>query len=372
MTRTRTRTVGPEYGGYYERFWSQDLRTFNSETSTCIDSPGAGSGMPFQVYKESVTGGRIQSYGTQSPYLPWWQDCICDAVRFGSLYGHLSIPDAPGDIGAATLGAERSNPSKPVVDLSVAAAELRELPSLFKLSGDNIVSLSGSTYLATAFGWAPLVSDFIKLCQINRQIARRAARLERMSRRGAEEVDVTVFSDSAEESGTLAVEGGITSPYSKKTTYEVSYFGRWQPDPGGLPLSHEDSLRLAEKAVLGLTIDPLTAWNLMPWSWLFDYAFNVSNYLGSKRNVVGMSLGDESFVKRRISTLATTPSADWGGHYFNGIFARTDTKYRAPASPSVEGQLPFLSGGQASIIGSLYASRYGFLYGKRASLMNRG
>lgn len=69
-----------------------------------------------------------------------------------------------------------------------------------------------------------------------------------------------------------------------------SWEGSWRVKVGAVVKSVDNRLFTADS--LGFTNPALVAWQLMPWSFIVDWFFNVSQYLESWTGVMGITLGD--------------------------------------------------------------------------------
>jgi hypothetical protein len=111
-------------------------------------------------------------------------------------------------------------------------------------------------------------------------------------------------------------------------------------DPGSM---HD----LARKAVLGLTIDFATAWQLIPWTWLTDWCYDVSSYLKANRNIIPAELDEVSIIRHIISHYDADPvTINTGSQIitFSGGTNFAESKYRNRVSAFPVAHFPFLSG----------------------------
>jgi hypothetical protein len=99
-----------------------------------------------------------------------------------------------------------------------------------------------------------------------------------------------------------------------------------------------------------------TIWELIPWSWLSDYFFNVGDYLAANRNGANV-IAEMACVMHHHRTVAqqvVTSSFPWfsttaGKH-------RIDQKVRRLATAGITAVVPFLSIGQLVTMSSLAQS----------------
>lgn len=115
------------------------------------------------------------------------------------------------------------------------------------------------------------------------------------------------------------------------------------------------------KAVLGISLNPYnvasSAWEAIPWTWLIDWFANVGEFIQAHNNTVPAAPDGISIMLTRntTKTFTRTGGATWlsGG----GATVSHITKERNKGSATLAASLPFLTGRQASILGSLAVTR---------------
>jgi hypothetical protein len=138
---------------------------------------------------------------------------------------------------------------------------------------------------------------------------------------------------------------------TKSTKYKVTGHIRWHPYPILLRRDH-NIYDDAVQAVYGNTVDFNTVYNLIPWSWLVDYFFNLGDFISAGRNTV------EAYhepVRLTITRLTETIVPPIVGSEVTMTAIKNFTKevYRRTAEPQIEARMQFLTKKQTSIIGSL-------------------
>jgi hypothetical protein len=113
---------------------------------------------------------------------------------------------------------------------------------------------------------------------------------------------------------------------------------------------------MAKRSIHGMTIDFSTLWEILPWSWLFDWGTNLGDYLKSKRNIIPASLQSISLIKETINR-HEVPTLVSGNNVMKGGVIITETKQRYPVNITPEAHFPFLSGSQMGILSSLAVTR---------------
>jgi hypothetical protein len=160
-------------------------------------------------------------------------------------------------------------------------------------------------YLNAQFGWAPIMRDVQALAGV--VLETRAAlqqyerELDRLVRRRYQfDTDISTVEQLSKPVSTSSYELTTGTPYGGKSyfgtrsmtytpveitrTVTKSYFsGAFRIYDPELPYLDQ---RLAEfesnaNALLGTRLDPEVLWNLQPWSWLADYAFNFGDVLAN-------------------------------------------------------------------------------------------
>lgn len=327
----------------------------------------------------------------------------CDNYTF--LWMATSPPN-PSSSGLPTLSSHvpqvvgASNPSRPYVGTDVFLGELREFPRMVSdilsrirkpiaaayRSGDRsertyskILRSSirenfrqiDKVWLETQFGWLPFISDINKYLNVGSVIQKRVDEISRLSEFGSSSRSVKLLKvSSLSPPDARAISSALSRVfYAQEQTYQtITRWGscKWHLIGDG-PLSrnrdYDHIRRLAERSVLGLTVDSSTVWNLTPFSWLVDWAGNMGDYLESKRNIVGARPGLVSIMQHmeagRIGT--RTPGVDDKYIGINGgnFVISNEIKQRRIFSPYTlpEVTIPILSGRQSAILGALFSSR---------------
>jgi len=278
-------------------------------------------------------------------------------------WNHLSLPDAPSTVTAATQAAARTNPSRPYVDVITNVLQLGEIALLLKDFTGSFVSRIGHTNLMYQFGIAPVVGDIVKLFNFQEQVERRVLELRRLiSDKGLRRtISIGVYSASLRNpSETLQSAGELISRETfRNTVQEVKAHCRWIPSTAADHLGDTKAMRaLARKAVLGLTVDFSTAWEIIPWSWLVDWCSSIGSYLAAHRNIVPATLDTVSIMRHTRTTL-TSPSYSGPGARFLNLTALDylyETKQRELSVVLPTAHFPFLSGKQMGILASLWVT----------------
>lgn len=274
-----------------------------------------------------------------------------------------SFPTTAGNGAYAAQLLKMTNPSRPEVDLPVFIAELKDIPQLFKIVGDTALKTVSKANLSYWFGWKPLASDLIKMCDFSSVVNKRAKEIRQLYKTGLSCTrDLDSVSSTSSISGNILTLGGPNSVYYRKDiTSRVKVTGhvKWKPTTTA-PKTDQELINLARRAAFGLTIDPATAWELIPFSWLVDWFSSVGDFLAAQRNIIPAVPTDLVIMRHtQCDTQITPTSAVPPKLKLSLPNHKYEVKLREPASASLEAFLPYLSLRQMSILGSLWVLKSG-------------
>lgn len=303
---------------------------------------------------EILVGNTLTKYESYAP----------DAYTPG-LMSHLVLPSF-NNASDGTSVLARSNPSTPVVDVPAFVAELREVPALFEWAGKTLLRKGANAFLSYQYGWKPLISDIRKFMDFQSHVDLRTKQLDNLYNNGGLKRRIALGSQSASRIITgqqvqLGVSPSVTCDFKITTTRKNWGTARWVPDNvpfRKIPRTPEALRAQARKAVFGMSLEASTAWELMPWSWLIDWAGNVGDVLNASRNSMGAKC-QSCCIMRHYTTdyqFIRTSGPSWlsGG----GGSGRLESKTRQVVSgPQLTASLPFLDGRKLSILGALGIQR---------------
>jgi hypothetical protein len=330
---------------------------------TCTDEAGQRD-LPFQVDRTSVEGGTGE-YTFSGGRKAVFQNFICDYFRT-SRPSHLDVGLNYHILAVSLIN--KTSPFTSDVDLPVFFAELRELPDLVREMGRGLIKKVASGNLSYQFAIAPMVADVKKLLDFTSSIDRRVMRLKRMSS-SPTVIKRSLGSFSAQDNSSRIVTGQSNPPLLyddwRRTTLTttVSAWGyvKWSPTGALLenPPSNDEIRSAARKAVLGLTVDLATAWELLPWSWLIDWFGNMGDFLENQRNFLDIIPGiPRVCVHSRTEEHWVLHAPGQARDGTIPFVTKRETKLRTFASASFPAlQMPVLSGRQMGIAASLFAVR---------------
>jgi len=295
----------------------------------------------------------------------------------GSGAGPASILWTPAQSSASALTTMllgRSNPNRPIVDLPVFWAELKDLPKMIKQAADAIGWAKGwakggpgptaqgiaSANLAYQFGWGPLMDDLWKLATFQDAYEKRRDQLTRLySGRGLRRnIKLESFSDTASGSSTTNAGSQVTIPtrWNSKRSYKCWGSVRWTPT-GKIPGDRTPSDREIYRSALGLNLSAASMYELIPWSWLIDWFSTAGDFLAAHRNSIPVAPSNVCIMRKfevvhkYQETGTDKPGITWGGATVTWV--RKERQVITKPTPTLAMRQPFLEASQLSILGSL-------------------
>lgn len=374
MARTRTRTSAASQG-----FVARYSEYQNPKTTTLLDPPALqeelkctdedlspGKDHVLRIVKrynnfEPLTGvypsNDVPVRVTYAGARPTWADTLGAAV--------VLLPTRPTNNVLATKVLADSNPSRPEVDLGVTIAELREAPQLLFQAGRNLLRNGANFYLSYSFGWKPLVNDMLDLLDVPPKVDQRVKQLEKAAREGGMRRRVQLGYSAlalAQSNHTIMSSFGYALSASRRRESQRRLWGtvRYTPSWNGkFPKTDDERRAAATRACYGLLIDPSTAWNLIPWSWMIDYFGTLGDVLEANRNTVGLSPGPVSIMEHTTTKEVFDVRTDGYGSVIGGTGRKvTETKSRDIVTFILpDFKQPLLNPGQLSNLGSLAVLR---------------
>jgi hypothetical protein len=297
-------------------------------------------------------------------------------LKSHGIASHLTLPSSPSNASLATLTLSRTNPSRADISIPNFLHELKDLPAMYrdimaiKLRLRNIrywsspEKMAANYYLAGVMGWKPLISDLRKMMQFQSRVDKRVKELRRlysgkgMTRKLRRNLDNAT---AADQTANLQVESstGITlrcskSVITKRTTWTSV---RWRPTVVPKDLSDVRLRKIAYGLVFGINFQPKYVWDALPWSWMVDWFTNIGDYVNSHSWVVPAT-SSVPLIMRTTETRVELVRIDTNNHITGGsAVGRRVTKTRTAAGAALSATLPFLSGGQLSILSALVIQR---------------
>jgi hypothetical protein len=133
---------------------------------------------------------------------------------------------------------------------------------------------------------------------------------------------------------------------------------RWTPTTLP-PQSSKEFRNKAARIVYGLELSPSNVWEAIPWSWLVDWFSNVGDYMALYNNVVPAypSVPCVMTSERTIRTFSPVFVPQQYSYSGGDATSIVQTKSRVLQGFTFTGGIPFMTGRQLSILGSLAVLR---------------
>lgn len=267
-----------------------------------------------------------------------------------------------------------TNLSAPHVSVPTAIGELKDLPSLVKDWGGNLLKKAAKAHLSWRWAIKPMMSDFRKLLDFRRAVSRRYAQINRLAAGQAVHMRFGL--------GTTSVTTPLSNIAIESSLGEVITCGRiqidststwgtclWKPSTlsfGVIPSTDEARLKQAYRLTYGITgfESASAAWELLPWSWFVDWFAPLGDSISLLNNTLQLTAGSYCIMRKSVSQVTYNlisgpswvqvflqPNATWGVR--RQRFALTASQ----APVAVPSLTPLLDSGKWSILASLAAVR---------------
>jgi hypothetical protein len=300
----------------------------------------------------------------------YFQNYITDGSH-ESNFPHIGVSGITSDGDAAIQGINRSSPSSAYVDVPANLLQLGELTHLLSMADPKSDALKhqlqsgakkgANAYLMQQFGLLPYVSDLLKLWEFNDQVDRRLKVMKKLgeARGYRKTMEIGAWESKTSFNHVFQSQGQYSAlPVSGHTIVGKKVHCRWSPTSIPIPQTPLHMRRLAQRSLLGVQqngIDAATLWEITPWSWLVDWAYDVGGYLKTFRNTVPAVLTKINVMEHTL-TRYTAPSWKWDDWYGRSQSAFTlvrEQKRRSIPIVAPSAHFPFLSGNQMGIVASL-------------------
>jgi len=311
----------------------------------------------FDVDDLHMSGGTVSG--------PYWSSAAGQTdgwrmYRYGSLFDLTHLPteiNLPPDVGVDIL--EKTNPSKPLLQLPVFAKELSEIPKNFLESLHKRRPPNGNLWYR--FDFEATRQDLIKLfCVFPTAVGTTFNRIKRLRERGWDIKKIKYGKQKTSSRNRQVLNTFLIwceALEQIETEQEIWGYCRWKTtfDPG----IQTDSQLIADvkRSLLGLSFSnaPSAFYQALPWTWLFDWFTNVGSLLNATNNQFGAEPAAVCICTRTNTVLNTydfkcLSTADVK---FEPFVASYITKKRRRVFPHLAAQLPILSPDQLSILTSL-------------------
>jgi len=346
-------------------------RTFNANCKdTCTDYTGPlGNGQALSIDHATVSGAWVSSAYREMSTKSYQSTNNFPLSYFNSVpsISHLPVLGRPPNAMLAVDLISRTNPSRPVVDISADFLELRDLPKIIYLAGKKVLQVAAEANLEYQFSLRPIMGDLWKLGHIASTVEARKRELKHLHENGGLRRKIPLFKDTAalvtgSEVTTNSSPSFLTVKHVPRTvtTDTVWGFVRWLPDYSLLPKTEWSTKEFHDRvfrATYNSELTWATVWEVLPWSWLIDYFGNVGDWLIANRNSIPCTHSTPLIMETLDTTIewqiTSNPTAGWRGAPYGNVSTRLVSKSRTPVSASMpSAQLPFFNKRQLSILAS--------------------
>jgi hypothetical protein len=256
---------------------------------------------------------------------------------------------------------------------------MRDFPSLIRSAGRVALKLkkkarvlkrgkrlkaAADTYLAYKFAINPLISDLQKMMDFQSSTEQRMEELDRLYSKGGMRRRITIASDSTTSSGNLVLDSSLSIIISvaiETITRQRRWATlRWRPTSPRPWKNDKEKQELAQRLVFGLNAHTLTvtAWELLPWSWMIDWFSNTQDYLMAHNNTVPAHAESRCVMTQKETTASHTRNdSNIGFLGGNASYTRISKARSVGVSASLAAHFPLFTGSQLSILGALSVSK---------------
>ena len=339
----------------------------NTESHSITDtrrSRGDGNVYPLDILHYVQEGGTLSGKSASAEFREFYPT----VYETWNNFPHLAVPETPSDSYLANNAMARTNPSRPYVDIPAEVLQMTDFLYLIRKLGRKILSKVGQTNINYQFGIAPLIGDLAKISTFMHQFGKRMAEMERLqSAKGYRRtVKQGTFSNSSIVSKVLQSQGVfITANIPVNTKVVCKTHVRWTPSGDSFTrLSAKAKRLLTSQVMQGLLngrpiIDLKTVWEILPWSWLIDYAIDISGYLRATRNIISCNVHGPFVMKETTTTYSVPGGSGTYGSNSNKLSwtackVSRVSKTRKYVGAFVFAEMPCLSKSQMSILASLW------------------
>lgn len=302
-------------------------------------------------------------------------------------------PSYPADSDLVTHALAVSNPNRPIADIGMIAQDIFEFPKLARdifafavgaiTNPTSLMRARGKEYLTYEFGLQPTIDDLKISLDFVQAMDKRLKMLKSLRSKGLSRT--TRFGDHGGGKGPNAPPPHYEGPSKHFSVYALNLYG---PSPKVSFDSYRKvevwvstKFKLNDSSFLKHpSADPITAaralldlganqapeiWELMPWSWLINWFSNIGDIFAAGRNSLDTTCTEACLMTHTMNYLSNVVVSDTAG--FTGISLnqgnsgvwqeRKTRKVFVNPQPSLSFHLPFLDGGQLSILAALLDSK---------------
>ena len=280
------------------------------------------------------------------------------------IYSNVDLSNKAWDILAS------ANPNVPTVSIPSFIGELKDIPSLVKDWGGDLLRKIAKGHISWRWAVRPMLGDLRAMYNFTKHVDERARMLwqlrdfKKLKRRvslGTSKISDPPVLVTIQSQGTL-IQAWRSVDYTSKEWGTVVY--QLKPGyilPTGDWISRNFKLRaLGEQLTYGITSYEglAAAWELTPWSWLVDWFLGTGTMIAANNNTVPLLWADACFMRTLTSRsryeIKYDPS-QWvvlDGRPWESREVKTRNVVK-PTLPVLPTALPFVDQGKWSILASL-------------------
>jgi hypothetical protein len=285
-----------------------------------------------------------------------------DPLTFYGTVGALEKSNKAWEILANT------NPNVPAVSVPAFIGELKDLPSLVKDWGGDLLKQVAKGHLSWRWAVKPMMGDIRKMLDFTKQVNDRLEWLKRLrDGNGLKRRCSLGSSNSSDSFGASSPihSNGFTVQARSRVHHSMRMWGtvQYKVAPGtSLPKSDRELYNLARRLTYGITSHELLAatWELLPWSWFVDWFVGVGDTIAALNNTVPLTWGRFCLMRRIAAKREFEITAKPAFITVNGMPAgeriRKERYVIAPVLP-FSLSLPLVDSGKWSVLASLAALR---------------
>jgi hypothetical protein len=378
MARTRTKVSSTITGGRFHTYYNSTLvGTSYGGSGTAGSDVSVDTTMPppyttdHDLQIDHILVHPLRIYGTRvftAPFVGYTRDYHGYNPTNRSLQPYAPVNSAPNFAYYKTKALANMNPGKPHVDLSLFLYEMKDFPRMLKNLGDFLLwervskgvkpSVIPDAYLSWSFGWGPLISDTLKLFDTAALVSQRA-RYFRALESGAHlrrSLGDIAPSDTYSAYGVEDITALSQIHRSGKAWYSANAHLT-----GPIPGEDLELKRLSFQTVYSLNLSPATVWNMLPWSWLIDYFYNVGDVLNAVNGSIPWTCTSMCVMVRQETTdkLIGVRCPSGVSVNSNAVMRRTTLHRKVYVNPTpVVTFRPFLTDGMIGNLASLATSAF--------------
>lgn len=267
-----------------------------------------------------------------------------------------------------------TNISVPLVSVPTFIGELKDIPSLVRGWGDNILRQVAKGHLSWRWAVRPLLSDLGKLYNVSESMRALELDLSILSQQKylskrhplapqyphpGNEHDRLIIDSSSTGSVIFAERASIRS-------HRIWGSVKWIKSPDfDIPLG-PDAGRFRELTLLGINSQAAlaTLWELTPWSWFIDWFAGIGTIIRATNNAIPMTWGNICIMRTStVESMFTVEDGLWSLDFslsgeFKERHVRKERWPSTPLFPFVPSYLPLFDSGKWSVLASLLALKW--------------